>query len=153
MQHDEMIWQVIKPPVLFLQTTIGKALSDKTHFLQTPLFRHAGLVIAPVAHSPTANTLLSEKTTAVSLFMKTVERAHSPKKSVGKDCCLVLYQSLGAIDEHLAFLFPKALIHRNKEIDKGSSVFDSACARLNPRRSRRQDGGYSSQVLISRRTT
>jgi protein MAK16 len=115
MQHDEMIWQVINHQFCSFKTTIGKALSDKTHFCKHP-YSVTGLcnrTSCPLANSKYAT--IREDNGRVSLFMKTVERAHSPKNLWEKISLSRNYtKALAQIDEHLAF-FPKALIHRNKQ--------------------------------------
>lgn len=115
MQHDEMIWQVINHQFCSFKTTIGKALSDKTHFCKHP-YSVTGLcnrTSCPLANSKYAT--IREDNGRVSLFMKTVERAHSPKNLWEKISLSRNYtKALAQLDEHLAF-FPKALIHRNKQ--------------------------------------
>jgi protein MAK16 len=115
MQHDEMIWQVINHQFCSFKTTIGKALSDKTHFCKHP-YSVTGLcnrTSCPLANSKYAT--IREDNGRVSLFMKSVERAHSPKNLWEKISLSRNYtKALAQIDEHLAF-FPKALIHRNKQ--------------------------------------
>jgi protein MAK16 len=115
MQHDEMIWQVINHQFCSFKTTIGKALSDKTHFCKHP-YSVTGLcnrTSCPLANSKYAT--IREDNGRVSLFMKTVERAHSPKNLWEKISLSRNYtKALAQIDEHLAY-FPKALIHRNKQ--------------------------------------
>jgi protein MAK16 len=115
MQHDEMIWQVINHQFCSYKTTIGKALSDKTHFCRHP-YSVTGLcnrTSCPLANSKYAT--IREDNGRVSLFMKTVERAHSPKNMWEKISLSRNYsKALAQLDEHLAF-FPKALIHRNKQ--------------------------------------
>jgi len=115
MQHDEMIWQVINHQFCSFKTTIGKAHSDKTHFCRHP-YSVTGLcnrTSCPLANSKYAT--IREDNGRVNLFIKTVERAHSPKNLWEKISLSRNYsRALTQIDEHLAY-FPKALIHRNKQ--------------------------------------
>ncbi|GAX13079.1 protein MAK16 [Fistulifera solaris] len=115
MQHDEMIWQVINHQFCSYKTTIGKALSDKTHFCRHP-YSVTGLcnrTSCPLANSRYAT--IREEEGKISLYIKTVERAHSPKNLWERITLSRNYsKALAQIDEHLAY-FPKVLIHRNKQ--------------------------------------
>jgi protein MAK16 len=115
MQNDEMIWQVINHQFCSYKTTIGKALSDKTHFCSNP-YSVTGLcnrTSCPLANSLYAT--LREENGKVYLCMKTVERAHSPKNLWEKVLLSRNYsKALAQIDEHLQY-FPKVLQHRNKQ--------------------------------------
>jgi len=115
MQHDEMIWQVINHQFCSYKTTIGKAKSDKTHFCKHP-YSVTGLcnrTSCPLANSRYAT--IREEHGRVHLFIKTVERAHSPKNLWEKILLSRNYsKAIAQLDEHLAY-FPKALIHRNKQ--------------------------------------
>ncbi|GAX10560.1 protein MAK16 [Fistulifera solaris] len=115
MQHDEMIWQVINHQFCSYKTTIGKALSDKTHFCRHP-YSVTGLcnrTSCPLANSKYAT--IREEEGKISLYIKTVERAHSPKNLWERITLSRNYsKALAQIDEHLAY-FPKVLIHRNKQ--------------------------------------
>jgi protein MAK16 len=115
MQHDEMIWQVINHQFCSYKTTIGKALSDKTHFCRHP-YSVTGLcnrTSCPLANSKYAT--IREDEGKISLYIKTVERAHSPKNLWERITLSRNYsKALAQIDEHLAY-FPKVLIHRNKQ--------------------------------------
>lgn len=115
MQHDEMIWQIVNHQFCSYKTTIGKALSDKTHFCRHP-YSVTGLcnrTSCPLANSKYAT--IREEHGRIHLFIKTVERAHSPKNLWEKILLSRNYsKALTQIDEHLAF-FPKVLLHRNKQ--------------------------------------
>mmetsp|Transcript_5544 Transcript_5544/g.8463 ORF Transcript_5544/g.8463 Transcript_5544/m.8463 type:complete len:337 (-) Transcript_5544:197-1207(-) len=115
MQHDEMIWQVINHQFCSYKSTIGKAKSDKTMFCRHP-YSVTGLcnrTSCPLANSKYAT--IREEEGKVHLFVKTVERAHSPKNLWEKILLSRNYsKALQQLDEHLAY-FPKALIHRNKQ--------------------------------------
>jgi protein MAK16 len=115
MQHDEMIWQVINHQFCSFKTTIGKAKSDKTHFCKHP-YSVTGLcnrTSCPLANSKYAT--IREDKGRIHLFIKTVERAHSPKNLWEKILLSRNYsKALAQLDDHLAY-FPKVLIHRNKQ--------------------------------------
>lgn len=115
MQSDDMIWQVVNHQFCSFKTTIGKALSDKQHFCRNP-YSVTGLcnrTSCPLANSKYAT--LREEDGRISLYIKTVERAHSPKNMWEKIYLSRNYsKALAQIDEHLQF-FPKILIHRNKQ--------------------------------------
>lgn len=115
MQHDEMIWNVINHQFCSFKTTIGKAKSDKTHFCRNP-YSVTGLcnrTSCPLANSKYAT--IREENGRIQLFIKTVERAHSPKNLWEKILLSRNYsKALAQIDEHLEY-FPKAIIHRNKQ--------------------------------------
>ena len=114
MQSDDMIWQVINHQFCSFKTTVGKALSDKQHFCRNP-YSVTGLcnrTSCPLANSKYAT--LREENGRVHLYIKTVERAHSPKNMWEKIYLSRNYtKALAQIDEHLQF-FPKVIIHRNK---------------------------------------
>mmetsp|Transcript_25593 Transcript_25593/g.36060 ORF Transcript_25593/g.36060 Transcript_25593/m.36060 type:complete len:339 (+) Transcript_25593:117-1133(+) len=115
MQHDEMIWQVINHQFCSYKSTIGKAKSDKTMFCRHP-YSVTGLcnrTTCPLANSKYAT--IREEEGKVHLYIKTVERAHSPKNLWEKILLSRNYsKALQQLDEHLAY-FPKALVHRNKQ--------------------------------------
>lgn len=115
MQHDEMIWQVINNQFCSFKTTMGRAKSDKKDFCRHP-YSVTGLcnrTSCPLANSRYAT--IREEEGKVSLYLKTVERAHSPKNMWEKIYLSRNYsKALAQLDEHLAY-FPKTLIHRNKQ--------------------------------------
>lgn len=115
MQHDEMIWTTINHQFCSYKTTIGKAKSDKTHFCKHP-YSVTGLcnrTSCPLANSKYAT--IREENGRVHLFMKTVERAHSPKNLWEKVLLSRNYsKAIAQLEEHLAY-FPKVLMHRNKQ--------------------------------------
>ena len=115
MQHDEMIWQVVNHQFCSFKTTIGKAHSDKVQFCRNP-YSVTGLcnrTSCPLANSKYAT--IREDNGRIYLFVKTVERAHSPKNLWEKIQLSRNYgKAIQQLDEHLAY-FPKVLIHRNKQ--------------------------------------
>jgi protein MAK16 len=115
MQHDEMIWQVINNQFCSFKTTIGGAKSEKRDFCRHP-YSVTGLCnrsSCPLANSRYAT--VREENGKVSLYLKTVERAHSPKNLWERITLSRNYtKALAQLDEHLAY-WPKNLIHRNKQ--------------------------------------
>lgn len=115
MQHDEMIWQVINNQFCSFKTTLNSALSDHRDFCRHP-YSITGLCnrsTCPLANSRYAT--IREEDGKVSLYIKTVERAHTPKNLWEKIHLSRNYsKALTQLDEHLAY-FPKAMIHRNKQ--------------------------------------
>jgi len=115
MQHDEMIWTVINNQFCSHKTTLTKAKSDKREFCRHP-YSVTGLcnrTSCPLANSRYAT--IREDNGRVTLFLKTVERAHSPKNMWEKIYLSRNYsKALAQVDHHLQF-FPKTLIHRNKQ--------------------------------------
>lgn len=113
--HDEMIWQIINNKFCSYKTTVGAALSDKREFCKHP-YSVTGMCnrsSCPLSNSQYA--VVRENEGRVNLFLKTAERAHSPKNLWERICLSRNYdKALAQLDEHLAF-FPKSLIHRNKQ--------------------------------------
>lgn len=114
MQADEMIWSVVNHQFCSYKTTIGNA--DKNHrFCRNP-YSVTGLcnrTSCPLANSKYAT--LREENGRIYLYIKTPERAHSPKNLWEKILLSRNYaKALGQVDQHLAY-FPKALVHRNKQ--------------------------------------
>lgn len=118
MQHDEMIWQVINIQFCSYKSTLAKskgANRDKRQFCKHP-YSTTGLCnrsSCPLANSKYAT--VREENGRIHLYIKTVERAHSPKNLWEKIYLSRNYgKALAQLDEHLAY-FPKAQIHRNKQ--------------------------------------
>mmetsp|Transcript_19452 Transcript_19452/g.44548 ORF Transcript_19452/g.44548 Transcript_19452/m.44548 type:complete len:347 (+) Transcript_19452:81-1121(+) len=118
MQHDEMIWQGINHQFCSYKSTMAKskgANRDKKQFCKHP-YSTTGLCnrsSCPLANSKYAT--VREENGRIHLYIKTVERAHSPKNLWEKIYLSRNYtKALAQLDEHLAF-FPKAQIHRNKQ--------------------------------------
>lgn len=115
MQHDEMIWSVINNQFCSFKTTLTSAKSDKRDFCRHP-YSITGLCnrsTCPLANSKYAT--IREEDGRVSLYIKTVERAHSPKNLWEKIYLSRNYtKALAQVDEHLQY-FPKAIAHRNKQ--------------------------------------
>jgi protein MAK16 len=118
MQHDEMIWQVINHQFCSYKSTLTKSKGpnrDKHQFCKHP-YSTTGLCnrsSCPLANSKYAT--VREEGGRIHLYIKTVERAHSPKNLWEKIYLSRNYaKALEQLDEHLAY-FPKAQIHRNKQ--------------------------------------
>jgi protein MAK16 len=115
MQHDEMIWTVINNQFCSYKTTLSNATKNEKQFCRHP-YSITGLCNR--SHCPLANSLyatIKEDNGRVSLFIKTVERAHSPKNLWERiDLSRNYTKALKQVEEHLQF-FPKAMQHRNKQ--------------------------------------
>ena len=117
-QHDEMIWQVINHQFCSYKSTLTKSKGpnrDKRQFCKHP-YSTTGVCnrsSCPLANSKYAT--VREENGRVHLYIKTVERAHSPKNLWEKIYLSRNYgRALEQLDEHLAY-FPKAQVHRNKQ--------------------------------------
>jgi protein MAK16 len=115
MQHDEMIWTVINNQFCSYKTSLKNATKHKRQFCRHP-YSITGLCNR--SHCPLANSLyatIKEDNGRVSLYIKTVERAHSPKNLWEKiDLSRNYSKALKQVEEHLQY-FPKAMQHRNKQ--------------------------------------
>ena len=117
-QHDEMIWQVINHQFCSYKSTLTKSKGpnrDTRQFCKHP-YSTTGVCnrsSCPLANSKYAT--IREDSGRIHLYIKTVERAHSPKNLWEKIYLSRNYaKALSQLDEHLAY-FPKAQIHRNKQ--------------------------------------
>lgn len=117
-QHDEMIWQVINHQFCSYKSTLAKSKGpnrDTRQFCKHP-YSTTGVCnrsSCPLANSKYAT--IREDAGRIHLYIKTVERAHSPKNLWEKIYLSRNYaKALSQLDEHLAY-FPKAQVHRNKQ--------------------------------------
>mmetsp|Transcript_522 Transcript_522/g.902 ORF Transcript_522/g.902 Transcript_522/m.902 type:complete len:353 (-) Transcript_522:49-1107(-) len=114
MQHDEMIWTVINNQFCSYKTSLSRSQPRK-EFCKHP-YSMTGLCNR--SHCPLANSLyatIREENGRVSLYIKTVERAHSPKNLWERiDLSRNYSKALAQVEEHLQY-FPKAMQHRNKQ--------------------------------------
>lgn len=114
MQHDEMIWTVINNQFCSYKTSLSRSQPRKD-FCKHP-YSITGLCNR--SHCPLANSLyatIREENGRVSLYIKTVERAHSPKNLWERiDLSRNYSKALAQVEEHLQY-FPKAMQHRNKQ--------------------------------------
>lgn len=111
MQHDEVIWQIINHEFCSFKSKVAK---ERT-FCQNP-YNVTGLCIrsaCPLANSRYAT--IREDEGACYLYVKTIERAHTPKKLWEKIKLPSNYiDALAIVSKHLEH-FPKYLVHRNKQ--------------------------------------
>lgn len=111
MQHDEVVWQIINQGFCSFKTKIAR---ERT-FCQNP-YNVTGLCLrsaCPLANSSYAT--IREEEGMVYLFIKTVERAHSPKNLWEKIQLPANYtKALEIVSTQLEY-FPKYLVHRNKQ--------------------------------------
>ena len=115
MQHDEVIWGVINHHFCSFKATIDDKSRAKQNFCRnennvTGLCNRSS---CPLANSRYAT--IREHEGRVFLYMKTIERAHSPKNLWEKIKLPRNYtKALALVSEQLEF-FPKFLIHKNKQ--------------------------------------
>lgn len=111
MQNDEVIWQVINHGFCSFKTKIAR---ERT-FCQNP-YNVTGLCLrsaCPLANSQYAT--IREEEGICYLYMKTIERAHTPKYLWEKIKLPDNYmKALELISKELEY-FPKYLVHRNKQ--------------------------------------
>jgi len=111
-----MIWTVINHQFCSHKARIGQEQHEKkTNFCRHP-YSTTGLCnrgSCPLANSKYA--VIREIDGVISLFIKTPERAHSPKNLWERIQLSRNYsKAMQQLDEHLAY-FPKIQIHRNKQ--------------------------------------
>ena len=111
MQNDDVIWQIINHQFCSFKSKIAK---ERT-FCQNP-YNVSGLCIrsaCPLANSRYAT--IREVDGDCYLFVKTIERAHTPKYLWEKTKLPSNYmQALELVSKELEH-FPKYLVHRNKQ--------------------------------------
>lgn len=116
MQHDEMLWSVINQQFCSFQTTLGTAKSDKTQFCRHPysVTGKCNRTSCPLANSQYAT--IREENGRVNLYMKTVERAHSPKNLWEKVTLSRNYnKAIQQLEQHLQYFGAPVLLHRCKQ--------------------------------------
>jgi len=113
MQHDEMIWQVINHQFCSYKSTLRN--HGKQHFCKHP-YSSTGLCnrsSCPLANAQYAT--IREEAGVISLYMKTVERAHSPRNLWERVTLSRNYeQALSQVSEHLQY-FSSMHQHRCKQ--------------------------------------
>jgi protein MAK16 len=111
MQNDEVIWQIINHGFCSFKTKIAR---ERT-FCQN-VYNVTGLCLrsaCPLANSQYAT--IREEEGVCYLFMKTIERAHTPKNMWEKIRLPANYtKALELVSTQLEY-FPKYLQHRNKQ--------------------------------------
>ena len=111
MQHDELIWQLIAHSHCSFRAKIAhESAFCRNEFNVTGLCNRSS---CPLANSRYAT--VREHDGALFLYMKTVERAHSPKNLWERVRLSKNYMTaLAQVDEQLAH-WPRYLIHKNKQ--------------------------------------
>lgn len=111
MQSDDVVWDIINNSFCSFKASVAR---ERT-FCQNP-YNVTGLCLksaCPLANSRYAT--IREEEGVCYLYMKTVERAHMPKKLWEKIRLPGNYtKALEIVSEHLEY-FPKYLVHRNKQ--------------------------------------
>jgi protein MAK16 len=111
MQNDTVVWQIINHGFCSFKASVAR---ERT-FCQNP-YNVTGLCLrsaCPLANSQYAT--IKEEDGVCYLYMKTIERAHSPKNLWEKTKLPANYtKALELISEKLEY-FPKYLVHRNKQ--------------------------------------
>ncbi len=111
MQNDEVIWGIINHGFCSFKTKVAR---ERT-FCQNP-YNVTGLCLrsaCPLANSQYAT--IREEDGVCYLFMKTIERAHTPKNLWEKIRLPANYlKALEFVTKQLEY-FPKYLQHRNKQ--------------------------------------
>ena len=111
MQHDEIIWSVINHQFCSFKSKIaGERTFCRNEYNVTGLCSRSS---CPLANSSYAT--IRETDGVLHLYVKTVERAHSPKNLWEKIKLSRDYgKAIAQLDEHLEYM-PKFLMHRNKQ--------------------------------------
>ena len=111
MINDEVIWQIINHQFCSFKSKVAR---ERT-FCQNP-YNVSGLCIrsaCPLANSRYAT--IREEDGICYLYMKTIERAHTPKKLWEKIKLPANYMKALEIVSTQLEHFPKYLVHRNKQ--------------------------------------
>lgn len=115
MQHDSVIWGIINQQFCSFKVRTKLQGKDTQNFCRNE-HNVTGLCnrqSCPLANSKYATVVEDEGWCY--LYIKTIERAHSPKNLWEKIKLPKNYAAaLALVDKHLEF-FPKTLIHRNKQ--------------------------------------
>ncbi|XP_057540148.1 uncharacterized protein LOC130818121 [Amaranthus tricolor] len=110
MQHDEVIWQVIRHNHCSFMSKIETGKFCRNPYNVTGVCNRSS---CPLANSRYAT--IREHDGVFYLYMKTIERAHMPDKLWERVKLPRNYlQALGIIDKHLMF-WPKFLVHKMKQ--------------------------------------
>ncbi|CAI9756310.1 unnamed protein product [Fraxinus pennsylvanica] len=110
MQHDEVIWQVIRHNHCSFMAKIETGIFCRNPYNVTGICNRSS---CPLANSRYAT--IREHDGVFYLYMKTIERAHMPNKLWERVKLPRNYEkALEIIDKHLMF-WPKLLVHKTKQ--------------------------------------